>query len=172
MEGLLELAFPPRCGRDAIETHAGAGSLAEGVLCSAVPDFARFRATLKEKKTRAPQFLTHKKFPALPLALQAEDAVLPPPPTLPPPFQPPSSAPEEVSNSDLDLGIIVGPLLIGVILCSYIIYVFARRRRLLQEIHMIPESSSECSTVSASSRGAQSNGDNDSIRLMPNTRRS
>jgi hypothetical protein len=41
-----------------------------------------------------------------------------------------------VDESELDMGIISGPVVAGIALCSYVIYVFARRRRLLQEMHM------------------------------------
>lgn len=83
----------------------------------------------------------------------------PSPPTPSPPSPGDASGP---AYSDADLGIIVGPLLIGVILCSYIIYVFARRRRQLQEMYIDPESdaSSLCSSISASSREQSHERDN------------
>ena len=93
-----------------------------------------------------------------------------------PPYPSPSSpsSPADASSSsysDADLGIIVGPLLIGVILCSYIIYIFARRRRQLQEMYIDPESdtSSLNSSISASSRELTHE---DNQRLIPHhTRR-
>lgn len=83
---------------------------------------------------------------------------------------PPPGDASTSSYSDVDLGIIVGPLLIGVILCSYIIYVFARRRRQLQEMYIDPESdtSSLNSAMSASSREQT---DEDNQRLIPHHRR-
>jgi hypothetical protein len=47
-----------------------------------------------------------------------------PPPILPPPIQ------------QLDMGLISAPVVSGIAICSLVIYVFARRRRLLQEIHL------------------------------------
>ena len=78
----------------------------------------------------------------------------PPSPSPSSPALPGAGDASSSSYSDADLGIIVGPLLIGVILCSYIIYVFARRRRQLQEMYIDPESdtSSLNSSISASSR--------------------
>jgi|AntAceMinimDraft_1070359.scaffolds.fasta_scaffold01760_18 hypothetical protein len=98
--------------------------------------------------------------------LSGLDMMSPPSPSSPSPSA--GDAPSS-SYSDADLGIIVGPLLIGVILCSYIIYVFARRRRQLQEMYIDPESdtSSLNSSVSASSR-EQSHGDNQ--RLIRDSR--
>ena len=47
-----------------------------------------------------------------------------PPPILPPPVQ------------QLDMGVISAPITIAVSICAVIMYVFARRRRQLQEIHL------------------------------------
>ena len=70
----------------------------------------------------------------------------PPSPPPPPPiiFSPPPVPeifgaplpPPAVEESELDMGIISGPVVAGIALCSYVIYVFARRRRLLQEMHL------------------------------------
>jgi len=71
----------------------------------------------------------------------------PSPPPQPPMAPPPSYPPPEIFNApplpppvqhitELDMGIISGPVVAGIALCAYIIYVFAQRRRLLQEIHL------------------------------------
>lgn len=58
-----------------------------------------------------------------------------PPPPMPEIFSAPIPPPILESN-ELDTGIISGPVVAGIALCAYIIYVFAQRRRLLQQIHL------------------------------------
>eukprot|EP00958_Prasinococcus_capsulatus_P014342 scaffold1504_cov417-Prasinococcus_capsulatus_cf.AAC.82 len=61
--------------------------------------------------------------------------IYPPPPIyLPPPPQPP--LPVIYDSAELDVGVVVGPVVIGIGLCSYMIYLFARRRRVLHEMQL------------------------------------
>ena len=49
-------------------------------------------------------------------------------------FPPPP--PPVLRKKELTVGIVVAPVVEGVSLCSYIIFVFYRRRRHIQEIHL------------------------------------
>ncbi|KAK3286447.1 hypothetical protein CYMTET_6003 [Cymbomonas tetramitiformis] len=79
---------------------------------------------------------------ALGFSLYAEEKPPSPPPPPPEVLSPPEPIfgapppPPLMEKDELDMGIISGPVVAGIALCSYVIYVFARRRRLLQEIHM------------------------------------
>lgn len=79
---------------------------------------------------------------ALGYSLYAEEKPPSPPPPPPEVLSPPEPIfgapppPPLMEKDELDMGIISGPVVAGIALCSYVIYVFARRRRLLQEIHM------------------------------------
>jgi hypothetical protein len=64
---------------------------------------------------------------------------IPPPLTRIPPtgtimFPPPP--PPVMQKKELTMRIVVAPVVAGVSLCSYIIFVFYRRRRTVQEIHL------------------------------------
>lgn len=101
----------------------------EGVAMTDV-DGLQARAT-KTRLAMAWSPYVEERPPALPPPPPPPPAPTPPPP--PPYFYPPLPLAPQVTN-ELDVGIVIAPILAGISLCSYVIYVFVRRRRLLQEI--------------------------------------
>lgn len=89
--------------------------------------------------------------PAIAISAYVEDHISPPPPiplTPPSPLPPhpltpveilfPPPPPPIVEQRELTVGIVVAPVVAGVSLCAYIIFVFYRRRRRIQEVHLDP----------------------------------
>lgn len=70
----------------------------------------------------------------------SQPPVAEPPPAAQAPKEPPVivSVPGRSSArvTEIDIGIIVGPIVAGLLLCCYAVAVFARRRRKLQELHV------------------------------------
>jgi len=56
---------------------------------------------------------------------------------------PPPPAPAPPDDSDLDVGLVLGPVVVCIVFCAYVIYAFARRRRMLQEVHISDETGSQ-----------------------------
>ncbi|KAK3238988.1 hypothetical protein CYMTET_51056, partial [Cymbomonas tetramitiformis] len=92
--------------------------------------------------------------PAVAFSPYLEEAPSPPPiPPIPSPPQiiepvllsPPPPIALESTQRELTVGIVIAPVVAGVSLCSYIIFVFYRRRRAIQEMHIDEGTSGDAS---------------------------